>query len=64
MDNIITLDRHVDLVFSPDDGWYFQDYRQDDTPTSRTYATKEEALEAYRKQCIVWDRMKIIERDE
>ena len=57
-ENHWTLDKDIDLVYSPDDnGYYFQRYNQPNhrTTTSKVYATKAEALQAYkRKLSIVW----------
>jgi hypothetical protein len=58
MEDIITLDKETDLVWSPDDGaWYLQLYidKKGNTKTSPFYSTKDGAIRAWRHGNIVWD---------
>jgi len=58
------LDDKTDIVFSPDDedmtdkGWYLIQYKgapSFDSRTSELYATKAEALKAYREGTVKWE---------
>ncbi len=61
-DELYSIDKNVDLVYSPDDGgWYLQLYLHDDagnTKTSKTiFTTKRKALDkyAYCVDNIIWE---------
>ena len=58
-DDLYSVDRDVDLVYSEDDnGWYLQRYLHNeagDTKVgSKVYRTKEAALEDYNNGVIIW----------
>lgn len=45
MSDVITINKHIDLVYSPDDGgWYFQNYL--DNTTSQLFDNESEARDA------------------
>jgi hypothetical protein len=48
--------RNIDLVDSPDDnGFYFREYNNGEDRWSTTYATRDDANEAYDKGRIKWE---------
>ncbi len=59
-DDLYSIDRDVDLVFSSDDGgWYLQKYLHNDEGDTKiscaTFSTKENALREYKAGKIVWE---------
>ena len=59
MEDIISVDKNTDLVYSSDDnGFYFQLYLQDadcNTKTSQVFNSQIEARQAYQEKRIVWE---------
>ena len=58
-DELYSIDRDTDLVFSEDDnGWYLQLYLHNEAGDtkigSKVYRTKEAALNDYNNETIVW----------
>lgn len=59
-EDLYSVDRDVDLAYSPDDGgWYLQLYLHDEAGTTKTshtiFATKRKALDKYNAGNIVWE---------
>ena len=59
-DELFSVDRDVDLVYSPDDGgWYLQLFLHDEAGNTKTshamFATKRKAVERYNAGKIVWE---------
>jgi len=58
MNDVITLGKETDLVFSPDDGgWYLQLFvdKAGNTKTSKLFNSKLEAVREWRTGKIVWE---------
>lgn len=57
MENVIVINYEIDLVFSEDDnGYYFQQFKGKTDRVSKIYPTKDQALQAYKNNKIIWEK--------